>query len=197
MAKKAEALMAHGMTARMYEELKLRKLSGDVETIKANRADSLTDEMFKKDFAGLMIPQHTRFHWHVAQEMRLFNQATGKRESTPVVHCYDAAMWKMVKDTEVFKAQISEIVHNPENEAKDAPLVTLKYTLTEAELAEQKEVEEEEDEVIDPKTLTLDQINAITDVAVAKIHMKALGGKPTKNTTLDQAKAAIIAALGL
>lgn len=127
--------MAHGMTARQYEELKLRKLSDDVEMIPANRAKKLSDKLFKEDFGDYEIPQHERMHYHVAQELRLFVQATGDRQSVPSIHTYDKAMWPIIKNSDVFKAYVSEIVHNPEDEDEDATLVTLKYTLTDEEAA--------------------------------------------------------------
>lgn len=135
MGKKAEPLMANGMTARQYEELKLRTLSNDVEKIPANRADRITDKLFAKDFDGYEIPQHERMHYHVAQELRLFSQADGGRQSVPSIHTYDKAMWPIIKNSDVFKAYTSEIIHNPEEEDEDAVLITLKYTLTDEELA--------------------------------------------------------------
>lgn len=139
MGKKAEAIVAHGMTARQFEELKLRKLSNDIEMIPANLAAKLQDEIFAKEFGDYEIKMHERQHYHVIQEMRLFNQGTGKRDSVAAVVTYDKAMWPTVKDSDVFKDYTRELVHNPELEEKNAPMITLKYTLTDEEVAAQSE----------------------------------------------------------
>lgn len=197
--KKVEPIVAHGLTARMFEEIKLRKIAGDVERIPANLADKLQDKFFKEDFKDYEINMFDRRHYHVAMEVRNFDASTGSRLSVPMVQMFDEVSWKAMKASDHFKTFKSEFVHNPELEPKDAPLVTLKYTLTEEEAAALKgeDEEQEEDETIDPKILTLEQVEAITDVKVAKTHVKALGGKPTKSMTLEAAKAVIIDILQL
>lgn len=126
---KKEATYAHGLTLRQSEEINLRKLSGDLEMIDANMADSLQDSEFKIDYAGHKIAQHERHCFHVAMELRAYNQQTRARESSPMCQIFDKATWLSFKDSDIFKSYTSEIVHNADLEDKDALLVTLSYIL--------------------------------------------------------------------
>lgn len=131
---KKEPILAHGLTARQKEEVKLRKLSRDIEMIPANKRDQLKDKHFKEDYAEVMIPMHNRFLYYVAMENRLFNTSNGERQSAPILQTFDKETWKTFSNTDVFKTYTSEIVHNPELEDPKAPLVTLQYTLTDEEI---------------------------------------------------------------
>jgi hypothetical protein len=141
MAKKPEPIVAHGLTKRQFDEIKLRKLSNDLEMIPGNCASTMKDKHFKVDFADYQLPMHERLHYHVAMESRLYRSGDGERESVPMVQKFDKPSWLMMKESDTFKTYIAEFVHNPELEEKDAPLCTLKYTLTDEELAAQDKVE--------------------------------------------------------
>jgi hypothetical protein len=144
---KKEPIFAHGLSARQTQEINHRVGAGDVETIPANRSHLLQDQEFKNDYRNHVIPMHERFHYHVAMENRLYNQTNRQRESAPMIQVFDKATWEQFSVSDVFKTYTSELVHNPELEAKDAPLVTIEYTLTDEEIAlkEAKETKEEKE----------------------------------------------------
>ncbi len=190
MAKKVEPIVAHGLTARMFEEIKLRKIAGDEERIPANCASSLQDKFFKEDYKDYTIPMHERNHYHIAMEVRNFNPSTGGRLSVPMVQIFDKVSWLAMKEADTFKPYTAEFVHNPEKEEKNAPLVTLKYTLTDEEAAEQADDDKDD-------KLTLEEVDALTDVKIAKKLLKENGGKPNKEMTLEEAKAALVEVLNL
>lgn len=150
MAKKKEPIVTLGLTRRQFDEIKQRKLSDDLEKIAGNCAGEMKDKLFNKDFENYELPMHERFHYHVAMELRLFDTMSGQRLSKAMVQKFEKNSWEAMRNSDVFKTYTSEFVHNPALEKKDAPLVTLLYTLTEEEIAI-KEREEAEQYKLDQK----------------------------------------------
>lgn len=141
MAKKKEPIVTLGLTARQFEEIRQRKLSNDIEMIPGNCAGKMKDKLFNKDFENYQLPMHERNHVHVAMELRLFDNMSGQRQSVAMVQKFEENSWKAMVDSDVFKTYTSEFIHNPTLEKKNAPLVTLLYTLTDEELAAQEKEE--------------------------------------------------------
>lgn len=187
-----EAIRAHGLTERQMNELALRKQSGEVEMIPANLAHKIQDPDFASDFAGYKIPMHERFMYHVALEHREYSRTQrNQRESVANVQVFDSVTWQSIKDTEVMRDYTREIIHNPELEEKDAPLVTLYYTLTDEELKEIEEAKKGKDS--EPKKYTVEEVSAITNIKEAFEAHKAIVGKyPKKGTELQPVIEAVL-----
>lgn len=119
---------SHGMTAAEIAEVRVREANGDVETIAPNKLEKIQDKYFKEDFAGYQVKMHERNFYHVAIEDRTFDQQSGKRLSFAHITTFDQVTWNSVKEADVIKSKTLEIIHDPELEPKNAPLVTIEYT---------------------------------------------------------------------
>lgn len=109
---------AHGMTVEQMEELALKQsgqLDTEIKTVPANNAKNLKDKFFIADgHKEYQLPEHEKHIFHVIQENRSFNSATGERLDQPArVQKYDKQVFEHMVNNRGFEGQVVFVLHDP------------------------------------------------------------------------------------
>lgn len=100
-------------THQQMEDLRIAQVTGEIEKIPANRASSIPDEHFRREYLNYQIKEHNVGNYHVAMEARLFNSATGEKISKSRVQIFEPDVFKRLLDTNGFHGHVTFVLHDP------------------------------------------------------------------------------------
>jgi hypothetical protein len=105
--------MTRNRTHEQMEDLRMAQVTGETDKVAANKADSITDEYFRKAFGNYQINDYDADSYHVAMEARLFNHQTGAKMSVPRIQIFDVQTFKRLVDTNGFHGHTTYVLHDP------------------------------------------------------------------------------------
>lgn len=195
----------------MLDQLRLSQINGEeLPKIKANRADSLKDEFFKKFMdekypKGYEVKEIEKGYFHVITESRLFSRNNGQKLSRPAISMFNPQQFKTMVDNGAFRGKTTFILHNPELKDKknpttidesaqdqsdsksgdDVPQKSIS-SMNKAELIQFIELKSGED--VDPKT-TNDVLRDMAEFHEAKSeYIELFEDEPAEDMTTDDIK---------
>lgn len=139
---------AHGLTHEQMEEVRYQQASApeEIETIPGNNTgDAVTDKLFKDEYADYKLPKVEENHYHIVAESPQYNQATGEKLSTAILHKFTPEAYEFQKEHSGFSGQRTHILHNPKLNGNDLNAKQEKDLGGKKDLVEYKTEEELQD----------------------------------------------------
>jgi hypothetical protein len=105
--------MTPNRTHEQMEDLRIAQVNNETEKMPANKARSIPDEYFRKEYENYKINEYDADSYHVAMEARLFNQQTGQKISRSRVQVFDPQTFKRLVDSNGFHGHVTYVLHDP------------------------------------------------------------------------------------
>jgi|GEM_PF-6047881 len=112
-------LQAHGITQAEMRDTHRQQTENNEEFITANNVENLTDKFFIEEYGAHKIRNVDRNCFHLAQETRLFDQASGQKLSKSSVLIESPEQYHRLKESDTFLGRTIEILHDPRLKAEE------------------------------------------------------------------------------